>query len=632
MSNVTINQLTNATSIDGIVDLLPIYQNSSASTLSISRNTLLNLTSGPVGLSDVQTLTNKTLTNPTINSGTFSGTFSGTYTLGGTPTFPSNVVITTSVQTLTNKTLTSPTINTPTITTPSVSGGSFSSPAISSGTISSSTLSTSTLTSGTTVTGGMSVTGGLTVDSLSVSGSNVTNGWTGLGASLTYSANNGNKEFVLTTTTNLTSSLSTGMKIQMSRGTTPPTQSASLVSSSSQYASITSPTGITFTSAFTCEAWIYLNSYTGSNEYILIKTDSTIQNGWLFRTGNYGQLGIGYLSGASLTIQESYQSIPLNQWVHVAGVVSSVSSKTIALYINGILVNSATTTSNTTTLTQAGNLCIGASPAPSLYFNGYISEARVWSAAQSQANIQANMAINLVGTETNLVGLWRLNGDWTDRTTNNNTLIASGGASFATSTNPYNAIEYGIITSSNYNSGTGIHTLKVYMGNSNTVPNQTLSNFYISTARLPYGFNGDKGNWTLSSIYTNNISISTPSNNVAYWSTFASAQINIPAGAWRAGFECAVTSVSNGTGLARHVTALSTSTSSWTNYSLTAFWGAPIANAFATHQLYRDTNILLALITPHYFIDTPQDANTGTLYFDASSYRFNVLFAECAYL
>jgi len=55
MANVTINQLTNATSIDGVVDLIPIYQNSSASTLSISRNTLLNLTSGPVGLTDIQT-------------------------------------------------------------------------------------------------------------------------------------------------------------------------------------------------------------------------------------------------------------------------------------------------------------------------------------------------------------------------------------------------------------------------------------------------------------------------------------------------------------------------------------------------------------------------------------------------
>ena len=121
-TNETINQLPTASTIDPVNDVLPIYQNSTVSTLGINRNTFLGLSSTPVGLTDTQTLTSKTLTSPTINGATLSGTLSGTYTIGGTPTFPSSVVTLTGSQTLTNKVLTSPTINSPTITNATYSG------------------------------------------------------------------------------------------------------------------------------------------------------------------------------------------------------------------------------------------------------------------------------------------------------------------------------------------------------------------------------------------------------------------------------------------------------------------------------------------------------------------------------
>lgn len=164
MSNITINSLpTYSGSVDGVNDLIPIFQNSSTSTNSISRNNYLNIASNPVGLTDTQTLTNKTFTSPTISGPTLSGTIAGTYTIGGTPTFPSSVVQLTSTQTLTNKTLTSPTINGPTITNAtlsadtitgyttsnagtiygiSVSGGQITNAAIANGTIGSTQIAT----------------------------------------------------------------------------------------------------------------------------------------------------------------------------------------------------------------------------------------------------------------------------------------------------------------------------------------------------------------------------------------------------------------------------------------------------------------------------------------------------------
>lgn len=116
----TISSLTAASSIDPTADYLPIVTANINTTQKINRNTLLGITSSPVGISDTQTLTSKTLTSPTISGPTLSGTVTGTYTLGGTPTFPSTVVLTTGTQTLSGKTLTSPTINSPTITNASI--------------------------------------------------------------------------------------------------------------------------------------------------------------------------------------------------------------------------------------------------------------------------------------------------------------------------------------------------------------------------------------------------------------------------------------------------------------------------------------------------------------------------------
>ena len=71
------------------------------------------LTKSDVGLGNVDNTSDATknsatatLTNKTLSAPVLSGTVTGTYTLGGTPTFPSTVVLTTAAQTLTNKTIT----------------------------------------------------------------------------------------------------------------------------------------------------------------------------------------------------------------------------------------------------------------------------------------------------------------------------------------------------------------------------------------------------------------------------------------------------------------------------------------------------------------------------------------------
>lgn len=134
-STSTTAPLPVASTIDGSVDLLAIYTASATAAQAISRNTLLGLTSQPVGLTDAQALTNKTIGNTntltikdslwtlqnasdTTKQANFSlaslttGT-TRTYTL---PNFNATLSSLAGTETLTNKTLTSPTITAPTIT------------------------------------------------------------------------------------------------------------------------------------------------------------------------------------------------------------------------------------------------------------------------------------------------------------------------------------------------------------------------------------------------------------------------------------------------------------------------------------------------------------------------------------
>lgn len=66
MSNSTISSLPAATSIDPVNDYLPIDTASPNATNKINRNTFLALSSQPLGLTDVQSPTNKTFNNTNV--------------------------------------------------------------------------------------------------------------------------------------------------------------------------------------------------------------------------------------------------------------------------------------------------------------------------------------------------------------------------------------------------------------------------------------------------------------------------------------------------------------------------------------------------------------------------------------
>lgn len=175
MADQKLSALTSIPSVDRAADLLYIVKSVGLISYKVTTNSLLGITGAPVGDTDTQTLSAKTLTSPVINGATLSGTLSGTYTIGGTPTFPATVVTTTGSQTLTNKVLTSPTINTPTITNATITANAISGfSTANSGTIYGVPITLGVLTTANTVNGSSLVAGTVTNAALAASAT----GWT----------------------------------------------------------------------------------------------------------------------------------------------------------------------------------------------------------------------------------------------------------------------------------------------------------------------------------------------------------------------------------------------------------------------------------------------------------------------
>lgn len=462
---------------------------------------------------------------------------------------------------------------------------------------------------------------------LNIGSTSNTNGWNTLNFPLTYGVNNGNKEFTVTSANDLRGTLSTGMKLSLARSITPPTQCMSFTAASSQYAIKTSPSGITFTGAFTCEAWVYLNSYNAGTEMtILRKSDAS--NGFSFSIYTSGQARVFYGASSNFTDFVTYQSIPLNRWVHIAAVVTSVSGKTGAIYINGVSVPITNTTTAATTITQAGNLAIGANPAATnLFFDGYVSEARIWSTNQSTANVQSNMTKSLVGNESNLVGLFQGNGNFNDATTNANNLTANGGAIATQANNPYNSTEYGVITNISYSAPTT--TLTVFTGTDYMVPNQTLNTPQYSLVQAPYGFPADANRWRVDSLF-----IATQSTSIGSFNAwFASnAKLSIPTGKWSYGYNGLLT----GNGTSSSNMSFEFGLTSATTPDKATVTGAIVGptTTFVGYPSFIRTLLSLSALTTYTLTGLSSNAG-GTVTWGLSNdttYAQTTIFADCSYI
>lgn len=362
-----------------------------------------------------------------------------------------------------------------------------------------------------------------------------TNGWEVFPYTMAVTSgyNQGNGSFEIgVASQDVTGIVSPGMKLRIERGTTAPTQCADFESGSSHYATKAGPAGITYTDDFVVEAWANFESYTQGS--IISRFNGT--SGWVLDTNSTGSIRLlGYNAGAgNVSYVQSYQSVPLAKWIHIAAQLDmsafTATTTTSYIMINGISVPVAVIRAGTnpTALVQAGDLQVGSSNTAN-YFDGKLADIRVWSAKRTQTEITDNMNQQLVGTETNLVAYFKLNGDFNDSTANANNLTATNGVVATTVDNPMKDTQYAVVTKVAY--GAPNSTITVFTGSEHIIPNMTLNSPYYSTQSSPHGFPKAEDKWYLEVLHLaqyNNGAIT-----AGNYTNIASARINLPVGSWK---------------------------------------------------------------------------------------------------
>lgn len=451
-----------------------------------------------------------------------------------------------------------------------------------------------------------------TFTNLTVSGTATSAGWALQGAAPTAISYNGNRSYNLTWASSIIPTKSVGYRGKYTRTVTAPTQCADLESSSSQYFNDTTVSGMTFTDDGVVSAHIKMESYPSSVGTIASRYNGT--SGWRFWVDSAGLLNLtGFNAGAAnFSRVVSYQSVPLNKWIHVAAQLDmsafTATSTTSYIMFDGVDVPVQVTRggTNPTALIQAGNLEIGSANGTE-FFDGKIAQVAIYSAKVTQANIRATISQTLTGAETSLVSAYTLSNSLTDLVVANaNNLTAQGGALATNTDSPFaggdtlyntdGTTEFSITT----NISTDGLTETVQVPEGFALPTTGgVSAVSYSNDKIPYGFPSEEGRWAIEVLILSNISASGLVANTIY--NPGGINLSVPIGRWKLQGAISKATQPSGSSVST-TTALSTSASSYSNLKLVDFFflngiGAGSVNV---HAVNINDTIVTDVTTPYY--------------------------------
>ena len=254
-------------------------------------------------------------------------------------------------------------------------------------------------------------------------------GWTNQTPAISTVVANGNRSYTLTHASSIASVVSPGMRRRFTRTTAGP-NTAFLLDGSNDYYNKTSPTGLSFTTTFTCSSWVYL---TANQVGGIINRRNADTEGFSFAINASGQVSLsGYRVAGNFKNITSHSAVPLREWTHVAATIDMTAADTTVqkIWINGQEVTRTYSLTGTATALVQGTsaLVIGALKSDgSNPLAGYLDQTAVFSTQLSDATVKAMANQALTGSESGLVSAYS-NGSVTDLAATANNLTAQNGA------------------------------------------------------------------------------------------------------------------------------------------------------------------------------------------------------------
>ena len=216
------------------------------------------------------------------------------------------------------------------------------------------------------------------------------------------------------------------------------THSLSIVEADASYAHAPHISAYNVTS-ITIECWVYRPSSDVTNKQRgLVDKGRDGYNGWSLKLDNNitssagePQKVVWQIRNGGGVSRNALSSIvyPQDTWFHLG---ATYDGTTMKLYQDGAEV--ASTSTSGTLATNSIDIYLGRfNDGANSSIDCLIDDVRIWNVARTQAQIDDNKSVELTGSESGLIGYWKLNNAYTDETTNANTLTAVSSPTFSTS-------------------------------------------------------------------------------------------------------------------------------------------------------------------------------------------------------
>lgn len=413
----------------------------------------------------------------------------------------------------------------------------------------------------------------------------------------------------------LTGTIFPGTKVRYTRSGGTPTQSFKTVAASSQYASKTSATGTgAITTAATLQATIRWDSYTGGVIFGNANPAETV--GIKLRIESDGRFGVQWFSSGVNRLYTTYMWLQPGKTYHVAASVTFATNQAL-LYVDGVVQGTVVNSAYGTGFTTNNTIYLGGTGAGGQYFDGVVSDARMYSVARTEAQIRADMN-SYPASNANMVAWYKGEGSWNDSSSNANHLTATNGAINNFAYHPWKDFEYGIVTSVVLASGNT--NVTVYTGNMSYMPNVISASSY-SMARNPYGFPASRNAWTIRWYTGSEIVQSAPTVGVWYFAEVVN--MLTPIGEWKMSLGGNGQNIPGGNPGSIKI-ALATNTTPTMVELIWAYSANTTVHFIQAMRLFQDRTVT----TPTIFKGMVQGSTSNTI-----GWRDGVeITAECAYL